>query len=1140
MKFNTAIIKRIISGVLALGMSLSACPFAVFAAEVTTTETPIVITEEGENYVASDGKISILKDSAASEGAYVGDFATYECVSLEMDIPKEGNYKVEIRYANKSSSSVLVNCGSFSTGKTSLPSVGGWSNYTSIECGSLWLSEGVQTITVTNHGSASWNFDKITLTYKDSVPGQVQLNAYEDIYLQNRWKSQRLAERDGKLLYSNSSDSDYSTGNTRWDLIPDGNGYYYIKNSVSNNYVSIVNIDSPLVVVGTADTDAEKWSVAYVDGNMIFYSKQYPSAAINLEYQESNPDEVLASTTVLQKWYSAQWKITVSEFGHVYTISGDRIEGTVGTAVSTDGRTITVTTPDGATKTWSLTTNISASPAFDAPNMPIMEAVYNLTVEEAYENIASGTYGEVFHTGANWRKVWSRDTAISVQYSLAWAFPTQTKNSLLEKIIGGTTCPKIWEEDTGTGGSYPTSDDRVILMIACWEYYLSTGDTEFLELTYEVTKNTLMQDFHVVYDVESGLMKGETCGLDHRDKTYPDWMSENYENSLINIAESKAANTNIIFAQVLNIMAQAGRIIDAPESEINDWSTKCNALKTAINNRLWLEDRGMYASWEYPNWMGSPVADKVDVLANGYALMFDIGTDEQMQSILKNYPLVTYGANTVWPQKTGNRYNEIYHNRGIWPGWEGTLMIGAKRHGNNQVAEEVFKSCVRTAAMCLTNKELIDYSTAEGVASDRQLWSVAATLAGYYRLLFGMEYLEDGIKFSPYVPEWMEGPYTLSNYAYRDAMLNVTVNGNGDLIDSMTVNGVSVSADYVLPTDASGEYVIVINMKDSGKRSEYHLEEDSWAVCPPMPVVTKNANGTLTWTENPEYTYKMWTGKEYVPVSGGSYKPDPNVYGVYCLVATDSRGIDSELSKPIVINPNGTVEKYEAEKAQYISTNFENTAGGYSGTGYVVDKISNGQCGDITFTIKIEQDGIYEISTVYNNYGDPKGSNNGGIRSILIDNKDVGTMTFPVMKFNYQQSSRLYVELTEGEHTLTITYNPGDWYDTNMKIRTDSHQNDVCFDYLIVRHVSKLDGSAPDHKCSFVCPDCGKCRNTECDEDACQDKCECNDVDPIDPSPSADHENCSGNFFQRIINAIVNFFRKLFGLPEVCICGEEL
>lgn len=36
------------------------------------------------------------------------------------------------------------------------------------------------------------------------------------------------------------------------------------------------------------------------------------------------------------------------------------------------------------------------------------------------------------------------------------------------------------------------------------------------------------------------------------------------------------------------------------------------------------------------------------------------------------------------------------------------------------------------------------------------------------------------------------------------------------------------------------------------------------------------------------------------------------------------------------------------------------------------------------------------------------------------------------------------------------------------------------------------------------------------------------------------HKNCEGGFFQKIWNSILNFFRRIFGMPEICVCGKEI
>ena len=61
-----------------------------------------------------------------------------------------------------------------------------------------------------------------------------------------------------------------------------------------------------------------------------------------------------------------------------------------------------------------------------------------------------------------------------------------------------------------------------------------------------------------------------------------------------------------------------------------------------------------------------------------------------------------------------------------------------------------------------------------------------------------------------------------------------------------------------------------------------------------------------------------------------------------------------------------------------------------------------------------------------------------------------------------------------------------------------------------------------DHECESICEICGKCLDSNCAEEACAEKCQGHD-DLAEPAPKL-------NFFQRIWQAILNFFRNLFGI----------
>ena len=48
------------------------------------------------------------------------------------------------------------------------------------------------------------------------------------------------------------------------------------------------------------------------------------------------------------------------------------------------------------------------------------------------------------------------------------------------------------------------------------------------------------------------------------------------------------------------------------------------------------------------------------------------------------------------------------------------------------------------------------------------------------------------------------------------------------------------------------------------------------------------------------------------------------------------------------------------------------------------------------------------------------------------------------------------------------------------------------------------------------------------------------DADAAEPEIDKDHSKCESNWFERIITAILNFFRQLFGLPKQCVCGDKI
>ena len=891
----------------------------------------------------------------------------------------------------------------------------------------------------------------IFVRYWDSLP--------EDTYL--------AISNNNTLIYRGVSEA--AAPSSRWTLIANSDGDYTIRNE-DGRYMALTSSSNTVSFVSTLPSNnGGLWTLETAPAGYVrLVNKQYSTRKINIEGLSGT---AVASTGVSDSWYSAMWQFKQSlppqPWDHWYEIGKNSIIGTAGTAIATSDTSI-MSNSGGSYRTWTQIPafNPTQYPQFTSDNT-MANAVYNLTMQEVYQASTTG----VLLTGVNWTSVWTRDTAMAVLNSLAWIVPGISATSLRTKVVGNSNptnanYPQTLQQDTGTGGSYPISDDRILIMVAMWEHYLATGNTTELSYFYDLASNTINQDEHIVFDPKTGLYRGETGGLDHRAKTYPNWMAESTADGVINIAEGKAAIVNVVYARVMNLMGKSAIILGKGQEISDEWFARSAALTKAINDQLWLPERGMYASWQYPEYMGNVNADKVDVISNGYAVLFDIAPPERAESILNNYPLVTYGAPTVWPQK--NRAEPegdlIYHNKGVWPGWEVTLMMGAKEKGHNQLAEEIWKSTVRAAAMSLTNKEVVNYSTGEGIRSDRQLWSVAGTISGYYRVLFGMVYDEDGISFDPYIPEWLEGTSTLRNYTYRNSVLTLTVTGKGDTLTSLKVDGIDAPVDYKLPANSSGAHTIEMTVTDSGRRDPVNIKQISWVICPQLPVLNYSG-GVLSWTPNSQYSYKLWNGREFIDVTGkNTYPVDTEKYGVYSIVAVAENGVTSEMSKPVIVANADDAIRIEAETGTYTNGTFSSSTSsnrsGFSGTGYVID--SRATSANMTFDVTIPEGkgGVYLLSTRYNNpgSGDALSNNTCGVRSVYIDGVDSGTFVLPVQQTStvggWGRSSYLKTYLAPGVHSIKVFMDTGNWYDRNMNITS----NNVAYDYFTLQLVEPITG----------------------------------------------------------------------------------
>ena len=486
----------------------------------------------------------------------------------------------------------------------------------------------------------------------------------------------------------------------------------------------------------------------------------------------------------------------------------------------------------------------------------MFDALYALSLEEVRENsvdaISDWAFnggqpipcppGGCFETGRKWTYVWTRDTAYAVLLSLGLLDPTRAKNSLAFKLSarrGGGDVQIV--QDTGSGGSYPVSSDRVVWALGAWEVlkYLEGDERQsFLDDAYEAMVNTAEHDRAVVYDGVDGLYTGEQSFLDWREQSYPGFAADD----TVQIGMSKALSTNVGHLRLLEITAAlATEKGDATAAaKYQGWAGQ---LRAAIADRLWLDEDGGFSTF-IPSTLDRAPVRRFDLLGSALAVMAGVGTDQQQAQAVASYPHLPKGAPVMWPQQ---QFTPIYHNRGIWPFVSALWLKAAKDVQNAAAVAHGVRSLMRGAALNLSNMENFEAATGlpykgdEGpdsgpvVNSQRQLWSVAGYASMVQDVLFGLQTTQTGIRFAPFVPRAIRTELfggaeriALSRLPYKGGQIAVILElGPNDgqttgalVAQSVRLNGREVGTDVVNAVTLTGDDVFEITLEPASGASD--------------------------------------------------------------------------------------------------------------------------------------------------------------------------------------------------------------------------------------------------------------------------------------------------------------------------------
>jgi hypothetical protein len=691
---------------------------------------------------------------------------------------------------------------------------------------------------------------------------------------------------------------------------------------------------------------------------------------------------------------------------------------------------------------WSLKNDISAYPQLKTRNK-LHTAIYNMGLDEMINNVEPDT---TLRTGKEWAGVWTRDVSYSIILSMAYLQPEASRISLMKKVNERRQII----QDTGSGGAWPVSSDRMIWAVAAYELYKVTGDRDWLAYIYDVIRTSFESDFTVTHDADN-LVKGETSFIDWREQSYPRWMQT------ADIYNSRAMGTSTVHAAALDILSQIARDL-GKKKDAEAYATRASALKDAINRTFWMADKGYYAMYTYgrDNQILNP---RAETLGESLAIIFGVADSERARAITENNPTTDFGAAIFFPQIADMT---SYHNNALWPFVASYWAIANARAHNEQGTLRAIGSVFRPAALFATNKEnfvLDNGDIATELNSSNMLWSLSGNLAITHKILFGINFESKGLSFKPFIPEALDDERTLSGFKYRDAVLDITVIGHGDSIARFTVNGKAQKP--FIPANIKGRNTIVIEMANN-TLPEMKVNNTANVKAPLTPVARLSnspdldgegvpVNNLLSW--NPiEYIagYKVLRDGQVIATTRRTSFP-ATVRGEYQVIGVSDRGVESFASEPLSNQESATYEFSDEKTAMTsaeVSYKAQSPVSGWHGKGFVE---TDQTTAPISVTIDVPADGTYAIHMTYANGNGPVNTENKcAIRTILVDDASVGTVVMPQRGVanwdDWGDTNHVSAALSAGRHTVTIAFTDADH---NMNL----HTNHAILDRLIVTRI---------------------------------------------------------------------------------------
>ncbi len=327
---------------------------------------------------------------------------------------------------------------------------------------------------------------------------------------------------------------------------------------------------------------------------------------------------------------------------------------------------------------------------------------------------------------------------------------------------------------------------------AAWELYCVTGDREWLEEAWNLVSKVLPSGMYKG-DLISGIPEHLTPTGDY----FPSWMLT------VDLLQVKTLGVNVMHQMALTAAAAMADELGYKDGE--RLRQQAATLKNNINDTFWDPSLSRYGQYLYGG-MFPILSSGADNTAGFLTALSGIATDEMTRALLSATPTLPGGVPPTFPSASA------------------TPPLSPRLQALHGIVATMIPD---------------QLSIRQSVAA---LWTLlldepsgTAWPALLIRGLFGISFHHDGMHLSPVIPAIFDGPITLSGLTYRDATLDITIQGSGDRIASVTIDDITV-ADPIVPPSLTGKHEVKITLAGNTLHGQGATLVTDISL-PPMPKV---------------------------------------------------------------------------------------------------------------------------------------------------------------------------------------------------------------------------------------------------------------------------------------------------------------